>query len=166
MPPNWRSPSTYSLLKIFTWRELIFTDQLPTNPKKHHSSVHSAAVTTRNTMTLAINDTSPQSTFIPPKVVQKTQSPPPVSVSAIVTNCKEEKVTCDLRVGSRVQIFSKRENRTKYNGMVGEVCAVVWPRDISRSIIYVKVAGMQPCFFYSELTAVAPQAAEEVQSCQ
>ena len=102
------------------------------------------------------------------RVSESPNAPPPV-VSASLTKGKDLKIPCDLRIGQQVQVYSLRENRVKYNGKIGEVCAVVWPQDVSRSIIYVKVAGMQPCFFYSELTAVAqpaPQAVEEVQLCQ
>jgi hypothetical protein len=117
-------------------------------------------------MSLATKDTTRQHLAIPRAVVQKGQTPPPESVSAIVTkNHKSGKIPSSFRVGDRVIIFSLRENRHKYNRQIGQVCAVVWPNDATRSIIYVKVAGMQPCFLESELM-VAPQAEEGVQICQ
>ena len=74
---------------------------------------------------------------------------------------------CDLYEGALVQVYSERENLAQHNGQIGTVAGVVYSRDRSRSIIYVEIAGVkpQPTFWYSELTAVAPQATKkEVQS--
>ena len=120
--------------------------------------------------TLATKDTSAQDTIIPQNAIQKGQLPPPPNGSAKVKKKHKSTVPSDFRVGSQVKILSSRENRIKYNGLIGEVCAVVWPGDRERSIIYVKVADRQPCFFHSELKKAvepAPQVeVEEVQICQ
>lgn len=96
---------------------------------------------------------------------QKCSNPPPETVSAALAKGKDSKISSNFRVGDSVVIFSLRENRTKYNGEIGQVCAVIWPNDRERSIIYVKTGKMQPCFSESELKkAPAPQAVEEVEA--
>lgn len=112
---------------------------------------------------------TPSSYFCNAKPCTKGSNPPPPDVSAFVK--KNHKlhnscIPCNLRLGDSVKINSSRESRTKYNGMIGKVCAVIWPRDIERTIIYVQVAKMQPCFFDSELQFVAPQPTTEVQPCE
>ena len=106
----------------------------------------------------------------------KTRNAPPQPVSANVKknhnlhnlqNLRSPLNPCNLRLGDSVRINSPRESRQKYNGMIGLVCAVVWPLDINRTVIYVKVNGLQPCFFNSELRFIAPELLEQgVQPCQ
>lgn len=118
-------------------------------------------------MNLATKDTPAQNTIVPQNAAQKVQSPPPKSVSAIVKknhslhNLRDPRTPCNLRLGDPVRINSPRESRQKYNGMIGLVCAVVWPLDVNRTVIYVKVNGLQPCFFNSELRFIAPELLEQ-----
>lgn len=151
---------------------------LPSAQKNRRRCVVSiSASTTKNTiMNVASKYTDRQSTIIPQTGIQKRETPPPQPVSANVKknhnlhnlqNLRSPLNPCNLRLGDSVRINSPRESRQKYNGRIGVVCAVVWPRDIRRTIIYVKVCGMQPCFFNSELRFIAPELLEQgVQPCQ
>lgn len=116
-------------------------------------------------MSLATKSTRRQSTNILSTEYQNRQNQGGGGVSAALTKGKDLKIPSNFRLGDHVVIFAIRDNRKKYNGKTGVVCAVVWPNDRERSIIYVKVAGMQPCFFESELQRV-PQTVEEVQPCE
>ena len=121
------------------------TNQNDSSNKKHTQSAHSHTA----------------------KRCTKGSMPPPASVSAIVKKNYKSAMPCDLYEGALVQVYSERENLAQHNGQIGTVAGVVYSRDRSRSIIYVEIAGVkpQPTFWYSELTAVAPQATKkEVQS--
>lgn len=103
-------------------------------------------------MTLARKDTRGQSTFIPEKVLQKAQTPPPPSVSAIVTESKDlELEPCRLKRGQKVRICATRADRFQYIEQEGKIAAVIYPHDVTRTIVYVTLPSGTPCFFASEV---------------
>lgn len=82
---------------------------------------------------------------------------PPPTATSNTGNVKKNKdpiIPCQLYRGQQVVIASDRPSRFHWNGRKGKVAAVIYPKDASRSIIYVRLDDGCPCFFAHEVCPI------------
>lgn len=98
-----------------------------------------------------------------PKKAEKT--PPPLTntgVTSDVTKYHNLESVRAFRPGQEVAIATKRHDRKHFDGRFGTVAAVIYPNDLTRSIVYVRVGKHSPCFYPHELTLVSKSVGEVV----
>lgn len=94
-------------------------------------------------------------------VLESAQGTPPplttVSDTGIVKKNKDSIIPCQMYRGQQVVIASDRPNRFHFNGKIGKIAAVIYPQNIDRTIIYVRLEDASPCFFAHEVCPILNQ---------